>query len=183
MISLENTYFDLANWFEKCKEGQVLHAYQGEITPEIITQLIENTENAFESNPSFNHIRKVTFHVVVECLQNLFHHGLSIEDGKPKYGAYLLLYNENTIKVVTGNFISIERVQMITDRINQINSMSKEELKALYKLILNNDEFSEKGGGGLGMIDISRKTGTKMEYEFIQVNEKVLFYVLKINII
>jgi hypothetical protein len=72
---------------------------------------------------------------------------------------------------------------MISDRINQINSLSKEELKALYKLILNNEEFSEKGGGGLGMIDMARKTGTKMEYEFLPVNEKLLFYVLKINII
>lgn len=183
MISLENTYFDLANWFEKSKEGQVLHAYQGDITSEIITQLVDKTENVFENNTNYDSLKKITFHVVVECLQNLFHHGLSLEDGKPKYGAYLLLYNENSIKVITGNFISIERIQMITDRINQINSMSKDELKALYKLILNNDEFSEKGGGGLGMIDVARKTGTKMEYEFFQVDEKVLFYVLKINII
>ena len=183
MISLENTYFDLKNWFEKSKDGQVLYSYQGDITPEIITQLIEKTENVFDNNVNFNLMRKVTFHVVIESLQNLFHHGLSIEDGKPKYGAYLLLFIENAIKVITGNFISIEKIQMITDRINQINSMSKDELKALYKLILNNDDFSEKGGGGLGMIDIARKTGTKMEYEFFQVDEKVLFYVLKINII
>jgi hypothetical protein len=183
LISLENTYFDLNNWFEKSKEGQVLFAYQGEITSEVITQLIEKTENAFDSNSNFDSMRKVTFHVVVECLQNLFHHGLAIEDGKPKYGAYLLLHSENSLKVITGNFIPIEHIQMLTDRINQINSMSKDELKALYKLILNNDEFSEKGGGGLGMIDIARKTGTKMEYEFFQVDEKVLFYVLKINII
>lgn len=183
MTSPENIYFDLTNWFEKSKEGQVLFAYQGNITSEIITNLIEKTENVFDSNSNFDSMRKVTFHVVVECLQNSFHHGLSMGEGEPKNGAYLLLFIENSIKVITGNFISIDRVQMITDRINQINSMSKDELKALYKLILNNDEFSDKGGGGLGMIDIAKKTGTKMEYDFFQVDEKVLFYVLKINII
>lgn len=183
MISLENTYFDVTNWFEKSKEGEVLLAFKGDISSENITQLVEKTEEEINNNSKFDTLRKITFHVVVECLQNLFHHGLPLDEGQPKFGAYIILYFENSIKVITGNFISIDKVQMITDRINQINSMSKDELKALYKLILNNDEFSEKGGGGLGMIDIARKTGTKMEYEFFQVDEKVLFYVLKINII
>lgn len=183
MISLENTYFNLNNWFEKSKEGEVLLVFKGEITSDIITQLIEKTENEVNKDSKFDSLRKTTFHVVVECLQNLFHHGMPLEDGKPKFGVYIVYYFENSIKVITGNFIPVDKIQMLTDRINQINSMSKDELKALYKLILNNDEFSEKGGGGLGMIDVARKTGTKMEYEFFQVDEKVLFYVLKINII
>jgi hypothetical protein len=183
VIDFINTNFDLQQWLDVGQQGDVLHSFSGEITSEVITDLIEKTENIFTENPAYESLRKITIHVFVESIQNLFHHALSIEEGKPKFGAVYLVYFENSIKVITGNYILKEKIQMITDRINQINSLSKDELKALYKLILNNDEFSEKGGGGLGMIDIARKTGTKMECKFIPVDEKVLFYVLKINII
>lgn len=183
MIDFSNTSFNLEQWLKVSQQGDVLLMYNGEITSDIITDLVDKVENIFVENQAYEHFRRLTVHVFVECVQNLFHHGLSIEDGKSKFGACQLVYFENSIKIITGNFILVEKLQMITDRINQINSLSKDELKALYKLILNNDEFSEKGGGGLGMIDIARKTGTKMECEFIQVDEKVFFYVLKINII
>ena len=49
-------------------------------------------------------------------------------------------------------------------------------------MILNNKEFSEKGGGGLGMIDIARKTGSKYEYNFYPVGEDYIFFELMINI-
>lgn len=183
MIVSSNTNFNLEQWLNVGQQGNVLLSFSGEITSDVITGLIEKTEAVFTENISYEPLRKVTIHVFVECVQNLFHHALPSEEGQAKFGACYLVYFENSIKIITGNFILKEKLQMISDRINQINSLSKDELKALYKLILNNDEFSEKGGGGLGMIDIARKTGTKMEYEFIPVNEKVLFYVLKINII
>ena len=175
--------FDIDRWFEKTQEGTVFVSYKGEITSDIITSLMEKTESVFSENEELAKIRKVSFHIVVECLQNLFHHGLAIEEGKGKFGVYLLIFSEGVLRIITGNYIPVSKVQLISDRINQINSMSKDELKILYKLILNNEEFSEKGGGGLGMIDIARKTGAKLMSEFLTVDEKVLFYVLKINII
>lgn len=121
---------------------------------------------------------------MVEGLQNLFHHSL-IDGGElgSRYCAFIVSLQNDTISLVTGNYVREEKVQMLRDRIEQINSLSKDELKNLYKLILNNEEFSEKGGGGLGMIDISRKTGTRMEYDFFPVQEKIYFYSLKINVI
>ena len=180
---INSKIFNLDEWFSEAKSGNVLISFKGEITSEIITSLIEETENKIAEHKVSNNLKKISFHIVVESLQNLFHHGLSLEEGKPKFGAYVLLFSENILRIITGNYITYDKVQIISDRINQINSMSKDELKILYKLILNNEEFSEKGGGGLGMIDIARKTGSKLMYEFIPVDEKVLFYVLKINII
>jgi hypothetical protein len=46
---------------------------------------------------------------------------------------------------------------------------------------LNNEQFSEKGGGGLGMVEIARKSGNNMEYQFIDYNSDYLF--LSIDVI
>ena len=174
---------NIDDWFEKTKEGKVLISFKGELTSEKLSFLMEETERVIAENPELSHIRKTTFHVVVECLQNLYHHGIPIDENKYKFGAYFIMYSENSLKIITGNFINAEKAQLISDRICQINSMSNDELKKLYKLILRNEEFSEKGGGGLGMIDIAKRTGSKLMFEFLPFNEKVFFYVLKINII
>ena len=60
--------------------------------------------------------------------------------------------------------------------------MSKEELKEYYKAVLNNGEMSLKGGGGLGMIDIARKTGEKLNFSFSPVDDTYSFFSLNIKI-
>jgi len=60
--------------------------------------------------------------------------------------------------------------------LEKINSLTKEELKDFYKFVLNNQEFSAKGGGGLGLIDIARKTGSKLVYTFEPYDENFHFF-------
>jgi hypothetical protein len=84
--------------------------------------------------------------------------------------------------IVTGNYIANENVTGMKNRLDEVNALSKEELKEYYKQILNNGEMSLKGGGGLGMIDIARKTGQKLGYHFEKIDEKVSFFNLDIKI-
>jgi hypothetical protein len=63
-----------------------------------------------------------------------------------------------------------------------VNQCNKEELKNLYQGILSDGELSEKGTAGLGMIDIARKSGQKLGYDFHPVNEKYSFYSLEAKI-
>ena len=50
----------------------------------------------------------------------------------------------------------------------------------MYKFILNHQRISAKGGGGLGLVDIARKTGNKLEYSFKEYNDKYSFFYLDI---
>ncbi len=182
MIDLNNNV-EVEKWFNSLNDDNVLLSYKGEISSNIITSLIEKTENIFVDKPNLDKFKKTTVHVFVEVVQNLFHHSLPVSDNNLKFGACVMNFFENSINITTGNYVYKDKIQLLSDRINQINTLAKDELKALYKLILNNDEFSEKGGGGLGLIDVSRKTGTKLEYRFLQINENIYFYILKIKII
>ncbi|MFN8208872.1 MAG: DUF6272 family protein [Bacteroidales bacterium] len=42
--------------------------------------------------------------------------------------------------------------------------------------------LSEKGGAGLGFIDIARKTGRKLSYEFLRMDEKTSFFLMTSSI-
>lgn len=68
------------------------------------------------------------------------------------------------MKIVSANFIKIERLKVFTDYIDHTNSLGPNELKALYRKVLANNHYSEKGGGGLGIINMIRKSGNKLKY-------------------
>ena len=116
----------------------------------------------------------------MESLQNLFHHVDSppgiLEGSGDSYGLFLLSKTSAGYKVVTGNFIRNERIPQLREKLEKINSLTKEELKDFYKFVLNNQEFSAKGGGGLGLIDIARKTGSKLVYVFQPYDENFHFF-------
>ena len=58
-----------------------------------------------------------------------------------------------------------------------INNLEKDELKALHQELLNTTGFSEKGGAGLGFIDMARKSENKLEFIFVKESEEVSFFV------
>jgi len=83
-------------------------------------------------------------------------------------------------KIITGNFVLTDNVEKLEEKIKRINRSSHEEIKELYKFILNHQRISSKGGGGLGLVDIVRKTGNKLEYNFREYDEKYTFFYLNI---
>ncbi len=85
-----------------------------------------------------------------------------------------------SIRISTGNFITQDKVDVLRNKIDKINSMGKEELKDMYKFILNHQRLSEKGGGGLGLVDIARKTGNKLEYTFEKYDDIYYFFNLDV---
>jgi hypothetical protein len=178
--------FDLKEWFGRLQTEEVVLSHKGDFTSELITNVLEVVESKLAETEPNGKLVKTVYNVLVECLQNIYHHSLGnvcdAASTESKYGAFVLFRTQGVYRIVAGNFVRISLIQLLKDRMDQINSLTKDELKALYKLILNNEEFSEKGGGGLGLIDIARKTGAKLEYNFFDYNNTCSFYTLTINI-
>ena len=175
--------------FEKLKAGNPICSHEGAITSEIIGEFLQKVETSLsEAGEATKKIKKV-YNILVEALQNLYHHQAKppkefIKENGLKDDKYsfctITKENNGTYKVTTGNFVSNDKSKSLNERIEQLNSLSQEELKNLYKIVLDNDEFSEKGGGGLGFIEMARKSGNKFGYEFETYNEKFKFFVLEI---
>jgi len=179
--------FDLKNWYTEKKRGEVVLEYNGSITPELITEALESIEANLNLKHEKNRVRKKVYNVFVECLQNLYHHVDLPPVSAPveqisNFGIIILSKDGSFYRISTGNFVKKEKLNYIKDRIDQVNSLSDEEVRMLYRDILSNEEFSEKGGGGLGMLDIVRKTGNKLEYYFYQFDNEYIFFSLDVYI-
>lgn len=169
-------------------EGEVIVAYKGSISGNVISQTLQDVEYVFEKKINEKpKLAKKTYNVLVEVLQNLYHHiemppkFIDNSENVNKFAIFVFIkLNDFAYKLTTGNFIRNERKQFLKDRIDQINFLTADELKDLYKKVLNNDEFSSKGGGGLGMIDIAKKTGNKLGYRFEEYDKDFQFFILEI---
>jgi len=117
-------------------------------------------------------------------LQNLFHHvdkvPADFEEQVEKFGLLVVEKVDTGYKIVTGNFVQSENIEKLEEKIKRINRSTHEEIKELYKFILNHQRISAKGGGGLGLVDIARKTGNKLDYAFVKYNDSYSFFYLDI---
>lgn len=131
-------------------------------------------------------VRKKVYNVLVECLQNLYHHLDEVSDSvgseKIRSAIFTIGKEDGKYSIVTGNYILNENIHGLKRRLDEVNSLNKEELKEYYKRVLNNGEMSLKGGGGLGMIDIARKTNEKLDYYFLEIDNKLSFFTLVIKV-
>ncbi|MBK6776205.1 MAG: hypothetical protein IPG74_10325 [Flavobacteriales bacterium] len=94
----------------------------------------------------------------------------------------MIAHNDKGYSVLTGNFMRAVEVDALRERLDTINSLGPDELRGLYKETLSNGLFSATGGGGLGMIDIARKSGQKLEYGFVPAVEGSAFFSLNVNV-
>ena len=179
--------FNVKEYYDNISKGDILLAYKGSITSELINDVLEAVEKKLEAVNELSKTRKKLYNVLVESLQNLYHHIEESHEGitealDPKFGLLVIEKEDGMYKVTTGNFINSSKIKFLKEKIDKINSLSKDELKDMYKFILNHQKLSAKGGGGLGLVDIARKTGSKLEYIFHNYDNNYYFFNLIIKV-
>ena len=151
--------------FSHLRENNIKLIYEGEISHDIIKAFTTLTENGLKARDEANPTKKKVFNIMVECLQNISKHADCIEENNNKNGRGILLVSENktNYNITTGNVIKTEFVDQIKESIDKVNSLNKIELRELFKKKLSTGRISDKGGAGLGFIDIRRKSNNKLE--------------------
>ena len=156
--------------------------YEGEVNQEIVKTFTDMTQrNLVESEVNVP-IQKRVYHVMVECLQNIGKHSDNVESGEPETpgnGIFMVSEVNDGFYVITGNPIATARIPEIEETLNTINAMDKDEIKAYYKKKILESRISEKGGAGLGFIDIVKKTGNEIQYHFEKINDVTSFFIIK----
>lgn len=181
--------FNLVTWYKEITKTDTLFSYKGIMSDTKISMILDNIDKIFEKKSEETKKVKKIYNVAIETLQNLYHHSdnFIVTNNKDNYEenntVFVLKQDETGLyHVVTGNFIKKSNIRLLKERIDQLNFLNKDEVKILYRLILNNDQFSDKGGGGLGIIDLVKKSGNKLGYDFYYFNADYIFFTLTIAI-
>lgn len=179
-MSLVNVY----NLYRTMEEEHVILSFKGVVTAELLTSVLHIMESKMETMQESPKIRKKVFNILVECLQNLYHH---VDENQPKdiehrSALVMISKQDGRFMIRTGNYIVNDKAKDLKEKLQRINSMDKEELRQYYQDSLESSMVSIKGTAGLGMIDIARKSGNKLDFEFLKVNEESSFFCLNVKI-
>ena len=163
---------------------KLILVYQGDFTQETTKSILAMAERNIDSSGEESSIKRKVFNVMVESLQNIVKHSDELIDGETRsHAAIFLIGREQTrYTIMSGNPIRKSNIPKLKESLEKINALDKDGLKELYKDIIKNTTISEKGGAGLGFVDMARKSGSKLEFEFPEMSADYCFFTLKVNL-
>src|SRR6478609_1791931 len=163
---------------------KLILVYQGDFTQESTKSILAMAERNLDSSGEEGNIKRKVFNVMVEALQNIVKHSDELVEGQMRSHAAIFLIGkeENRYTIMSGNPIRKTNVAGLEQKLHHINSLDKEGLKELYKEIIKNTTISEKGGAGLGFVDMARKSGEKLAFDFPEMSAEYCFFCLTVHV-
>ena len=168
------------------KSYDVVINHKGNVNLDIIDDILHHLKVFLQSRVNDKVIIKRVYSLSVECLDNILKHS-DLDDEQhalvQNYPARFIVEKiAESFLIHTGNIILNNNIDVVTQRIEKLNSLQKEEITSLYKESLSNAEISEKGGAGLGLIVMAKTTGQKIKYDFEKINNKFSYFAMQLNV-
>jgi hypothetical protein len=174
---------DAFKYYNQMKDDKVIFSFKGVVTEEIISNVLDITENKLLNQDEKSSVRKKVFRILVEVLQNLYHHTKDFKiHGLDTKSAIVLLYiDSGHYNIVSGNYIDAKAKLYLEKYIGELNQLDNDSLREFYKNKISEDTEASNNAG-LGLIDIRRKTGKPIEYITKNIKEDIYFISLNVKI-
>lgn len=174
----------LLNIFNTMINENIIYTFHGEFNYKMIDTLLTDVKREINKSDLEVLTQKKTYKVLVECLENVYRHssGNKKDISEKQEGIFVLTRNENGYGVIVGNSIHPEDAPSLKEKLDEVNALNKDELKERYKAMIKTTTISENGGAGLGIMDIAIKSGSKLNYNFNEHKNNMIFFTLEIQI-
>lgn len=172
----------VSNIYDEMIENGFSLVYLGEFSHEITKMFTSMAESDMEKQSEERSVQRKVYHVMVETLQNMNKHSDEIKEGKIGSGLFIIGKKDETYYIITSNVVAKKHKDALENSLITVNNASQLELKEMYKKQIKEGKLSSKGGAGLGLIDIARKTGETLNYHFLQLDDNNYFFILKVEI-
>lgn len=153
--------------------------FQGAYNDDMTEGILELTEYNIDNYEGLTKLKKKISFLIVECFQNIVRHGQVGEDYDIPEGVFITRNRGNINYISSINYLKNELVGPLKATLNKLKDLSKEELKEFYLKTLIELPLSGKGGAGLGLIELARKSSLPLSFDFKKVDDKLsAFYFL-----
>ncbi|MCR5455119.1 MAG: SiaB family protein kinase [Bacteroidales bacterium] len=177
---LDNIAYPL---YKHTKGGRLEYSYRGIVDSTIVEHILALAEANFTDTKEQILVRKRVYFIMVECLQNITRHQDIADDPDFDQSAlFTLKRKEQSYSITSANLIYDHAIEALREKIDKINAMDADQLKEYAKQVLSNGTFSSKGGAGLGLIEMARKSGSKFQYEFIPAKYGMSMFYMNLEI-
>jgi len=118
-----------------------------------------------------------------EGLQNITRHQAdNVDENVDKEAIIAITKKRHKYIIATGNLMFKAEEDALRKKLEKINHMDSDGLREFSKEIRNNMQFSAKGGASLGLIEMAKRSGNKLDYLIKPVDDKLSYFYLTTEI-
>jgi hypothetical protein len=175
--------FDLLKYYNDMNQSRILMTFKGAISQELLVELGALVRNQLQHDDKIQRI----FAVFVEMAQNILHYSAEKDwlqhIGKEVgVGIIVISEQEEMYSISSGNAVAKADAERLQMHCQQLNMLSKEELKKLYQERRKQAPPEGSRGAGLGLIDMARKSDKPFEFSLQPLTNDLLFFTLNVSI-
>ncbi|MDQ3108732.1 MAG: SiaB family protein kinase [Bacteroidota bacterium] len=152
--------------------------YKGHFSQDVTKSLLTMAENKLEKEGTETAIKKKIFNIMMGCLQNICMTETTTQEENPS-AIFMLGKNDQEFFIFSGKVIPNEQVDEMKRKLYAINMMDSEDLKNLFTSLIKSLSASEISESEVTLIDIARKSGKKLEFNFHEINDLTTFFSMR----
>ncbi len=164
-------------------ENNVYLIWSGHISADVEKEVLTFTETKLAEEDIELNLRRRIFSVLVEILENVAKYSPGkVPEEKFGMPVAIIGLEDDVYTLTTGNLILNENVEELKGKLDIINMYDKVGLKELFRKAISGQTITSNSTGNMGLIDMARKSGSKLVYQFEQINELYSYYVLTVKV-
>jgi hypothetical protein len=165
-------------FFDEFAEEQMNFLYTGDFTDAHTPVFIELNDLQFSAYDEIKISHRRAGFLIAECFQNIIrHHNTSHRDSY-----FHVNIKHGVFSIVSGNRLQNKHIPSLKAQLEQLNALTSEELKEVYRKVLLNGEMTDKGGAGLGLIEMARKSENKLSFSFSEIDDHTSYFYFKLHL-
>lgn len=180
--------FKLYDFYQEVKRKKILYFYCGPIAHTSIEGASHTLRRHLQNEEAGNTTTQAVFSIFIEQVQNILNYSaekLATKDDDQENElriGIVVIGNEDdgNYFIYCGNRVDNDDVAQLKDKIETVRYLSKDELKILYKERRRMEPEPGSKGAGLGLIEIARKAGKPLEYDFTRIDDESSFFSIKV---
>lgn len=178
--------YNVLNFFELLQRDSLSLFYQGVTHDDITDKLISLSDTNIRNQAGLDNLRKKVSFAISECFQNVIRHQEepAAMQEKLEWPSMFMVRNQGSgYYIGSVNLIKKRKALKLNQQLQNLNALNAEELRQMYIQLLPTVEFSKKGGAGLGLIEMARKSKQKFDFDFLQLNKSYSLFSMQLSII
>ena len=172
-------------FFKLFERDTTTFVYQGEFGDDLTDKTIRLGEYSIRNILDFKRLKNRVAFLITECVQNVIRY-----EEKPKIvhqtnnrpGTFIVRNIGNSFYLISSNLIKNEKVDALKAKLKKINELGQVELKEMQRRLLIDEQPREKESTELGLIELTRRSGHKLEYDFEFVNSYLSDFHLQVKL-
>lgn len=182
----------LANYYRSFKQDLdrqgIIFSFSGYLSEGILYSLGDALRQKMTLDETDIGTVKKVFSVFVEQAQNIIRYSadrVTVDPGRStelSSGMVTIGSDEGRFYIVCANVVLAGDEPRLREKLERLQKMDKEQIKAYYKEQLREPPEEQSRGATIGLIEIARRASEPIAFDFERIDDQTFFFCMKVSI-